>query len=149
MTQKEFGNPLDIVLGTGLGDAQIITDIVAAGSEPKRPAIIKDGLAEPVLLETGVGEVVVEFHGEETLREQLLVGLGRSRKIAVDIGRIGPVPQRIGTRRRKRIVADTLRNGSDLLLRKLLLRGRGENPGPEGERHHIYNYNNPFHKPTV
>ena len=96
LREEKLGNLLDIVFRAGLGDAQVVADVVAARSQPQGPAVKEDGFAQLPLLEVGVGQVVIEFHGGESLRENPFVNLRRSVVIPVDIGRIGPVPQLFG-----------------------------------------------------
>ena len=71
--EEEFGNVLDVVLRAGFGDAQVVADVVVAGSQPQRPFVIEDGLADAVLLEVGIGEVIDRVsrslpRGKESLR---------------------------------------------------------------------------------
>ena len=58
--------------------------------------IKQNRLAQPVFLEISVSKVVIELDGDEPLCEQLLVSRGRSAEIAVDISRVGGVPQLLG-----------------------------------------------------
>ena len=120
LREEKLGNLLDIVFRAGLGDAQVVADVVAARSQPQGPAVEEDGFAQLPLLEVGVGQVVVEFHGGESLRENPFVNLRRSVVIPVDIGRIGPVPQLFGrSRLRGGLLPDgrSVRRGVGGLLR--------------------------------
>ena len=94
--EEEFGNVLDVVLRAGFGDAQVVADVVVAGRQPQRPFVIENGLADAVLLEVGIGEVIVEFHGAYPAGKNLFVDFGGRMEIAVDIGRVGHVPQLFG-----------------------------------------------------
>ena len=96
--EEKFGYLLDVVLRAGLGDTQIIADVVVAGSQPQGPVVEKDRLAQPPLLETDVGQVVIEFHGTQSAGENLLVELRGGVEVAIDIGRVGAVPQLLGRR---------------------------------------------------
>ena len=81
------------MFGAGLGDAEVVTDVVVARRKAQRPIVIEDGLADTVILEIGIAQVIIEFHGAHPARKQLFVGIGGRMEIAVDIGRIGFVPQ--------------------------------------------------------
>ena len=100
--QEELRDRLDVVLRARLGDPEVVTDVVAARSQAQRPAVVEDRLAQTPLLEAGVPQVVIELHGAQSPVEDLAVDLRGRMVVAVDIGRIGTVPQLIGRRLRSR-----------------------------------------------